>query len=924
MGWAVTSDHLEQPLPRLQFRLLGSLELEVDGTLADLGGPHQRAILALLLLQRNRPVQRNEIIDRVWGPEAPATAPHAVEVYISKLRRWTDPGAARADHQVLRSTPGGYTLRVPERAVDVEAFEDLLRLAEDASRGGDPGTAARLAAVALALWRGPALAGLRDFGFAAAAADRLEDLRAAAVEHQARAVVARGEPGAALQDLGRLVAENPLRENLVAQLMIAKRDVGDLAGAMATYHRARRALLSELGLQPSETLRALAAEIVNTGVSGGPERATRIPLPSQAVIGRENDIAEVVSLVRQHSMVTLTGFPGVGKSTIAAEACRRLQDEFDGAVFTVDLAMVRDGRDIPDHIARSLGLQDQSARRTIEVVRAHLAERRALVVFDNCEHLQPAMREGAERRDGTPGVHYVFTSVVPIGADGEVVFRVGPLSLPATMSRADMQSSGAVALLRDRLMTLNSEFELHPREAEAIFRLCHRLEGLPLAIELAAAQAKVHSLAELADVLDRDLSLVSTHPAASNPARRSLNSALESAYGALGANERRLVVAAATFRGAINIDMLLDVAALPRIRRERQLELVDELVTRAILARTTVGAHPRLRMLEATRAFILRKTRADTAAACRLRYIERFAGECEIRVVNLERDGQVPALEWLDVELDNVRAALRGLLDGGAPGRALALVGGLGRFWWVRGHLTEGRRWLREVLEANPAPTNARAEALRVLAYLEWSQGEVGAAEGHCLQALELAQALGDQRSLARSFYYLGVAQHALDRLDDARANFRRALAAVRALPDPPLEGLILDMLARALTSSGRHGEGRGASEKSLSLLKAAGDAFGVAVCLTNLAEAQVRDGEVETARAAYVEALQRFRALHCVVGEGYALQGLAWVAALVGEREDARRLVGEMHECWDVIGYVPTREDEERNAEILARDGAT
>jgi predicted ATPase/DNA-binding SARP family transcriptional activator len=907
---------------RCQFRLLGPLELEVDGGPADVGGPRQRAILALLLLARNRQVGREEIVDHVWGPDAPATASHAVEVYVSKLRRWTDPGAARGAHQVLRGVAGGYVLHAPGGSVDVVRFEELVRLADAAAHRDERETAASLAAAALALWRGPALAGLRDFEFVARAADRLEDLRAVAAEHQARALAARGGVEG-LPEIESLVAANPLREGLVEQLMVAKHRAGDPAGAMATYHRARRALVHELGVEPSARLRALATEITNEGVTSGSHRRVGLGVPTKLVVGRAAEVASVVEMVRQRGLVTITGFPGVGKTTVAAEVCRALEAEFDGEVHVVDLALVRDPRDVPDHIARALGLQDQTVKRTLGVLDTYLAGRRLLLVFDNCDHLAAVLRAQDEDRSRSPELRLLVTSVSAIGLAGESVFNLGPLSLPATAAPIDMAASGAVALMRDRLLMVDPDFEPRPQDNDAIFRICHRLDGLPLAIELAAARTTVLSLPQLARLLERDLSLLSVNPGGAHPTRRSLDSALESTHAALSGREKRLLSAAACFNGSIDADLLLEVAGITSVRPDEVLRMVDSLVARALLARSRMGGEQRLRMLHATREFTLRKTRASLLGACRERHTQCFARLCERLIPALERGDQVPALERIEEQLDNIRAALRGLLAAGEAPRVLAIAGGLGRFWWARGHLTEGRRWLQESLAASMEPSLDRAEGLRVLAYLEWSQGALGDAHRHCLEALEIAEELADQRSIARSCHYLGVALHALGRLAEARASLRRALAVVRTLPDEALEGLVLDMLARSMLSSGSQAQARGAHERALILLQNANDAFGVAVCLINVAEVRERDGEHQPARSAYLEALERFRALNCVVGEGYALQGLAWIAGTTGNRSEARRLVEKMRERWDRIGFVPTMEDDARNTEILGESAA-
>ncbi|MEA2682237.1 MAG: hypothetical protein QOK05_565 [Chloroflexota bacterium] len=909
-------------MANLRFRLLGPLELEVDGRPADLGGPRPRAILALLLLQRNLPLDRMDIVDRVWGNDAPATAEHAVEVYISKLRRWTDPGARRGTHRVLCNAPGGYLLRVATEEVDAPLFVDVARRAQAAARRQDIQGAGELAAQALALWRGPALAGLRDFDFTAGAAEQLEELRAGAAELRARALVDLGMEGEAVNEIERLAHASPLREGLVEQLMLVRNRAGDIHGAMAAYHRVRRGLRAELGVEPSERLQALAAEITNAGLVSGSGAHQLVARESKVVVGRRDELDEIIRLLRGRRLVTITGFPGMGKTTLAAEVCRRLDRELESAIHVVDLSAVHDAGDVPDLVARALGLQDQTVRRTTEVLRNFLAGREVLLVLDNCEHLLPAMRVTVADLTAATGVRILATSIVPLGLPGEAAVNIGPLSLPASSDPADMGRSGAVALMRDRLLMADPGFRPGALDLEAMYRICHRLDGLPLAIELAAARSSMLPLHQLADLLDRDLSLVSMR-AGSNQARRSLQSALESATANLTPTEKRLLAAAACFHGPIEIDLVLRVAGITSLSPAREAELVEGLISRALLARARVGSEQQLRLLQATRDYTLRTLRPAIVEACRVSYIECFAAECEARIASLEGDGQVGALDWLDSHLDNIRAALRGLLDRGDGERAQAIAGGLGRFWWARGHLTEGRGRLEEALAASGEVSTARAEALRILAYLEWSQGEYDAAQQHCLQALDLAVELDDARSIARSHYYLGVSLHTLGRLDEARATFRKALSAVRALPDQLLEGLVLDMLARSMISAGFQRQARGAHERALKLLQEVGDAFGIAVCLINVGEARERDAEHDGARSAYLEALEQFRALRCVVGEGYALQGLAWIAGVTGDRVEARRLLEAMRGSWDRTGYVPTAEDIVRNAEILGEPGA-
>src|SRR5581483_10777543 len=478
-----------------QFGLLGPLVVSVDGEPVPLGGRRQRALLGALLLQPNRIVSLDHLIDAVWGEAAPDTARNTVQVYVSQLRKLLPDGA-------LETAPPGYRLAVAAETIDAFELERRADEGRAALAAGDAARAAETLRAALDLWRGSPLPDL-DGVVAVAEVARLEELRLAATEDLVDAELALGRQARLVGELERLVAEHPLRERLRAQLMLALYRSGRQADALAVYQRARRTLLDELGLEPGESLRELERRILAHDpsldlVAPPVAQPRRIPVPPTPLLGRERELAALLDLARREDtrLVTLTGIGGIGKTRLALELVHRLAAEFrDGAAVAL-LARLDDDALVARAMLEALELPETGIDAEAALVAA-LADAQLLLLVDNFEQVLEAAPLVARLLEAAPALTVVATSRAPLRVRAEHEFVVPPLA-----------EDEAAELFVARAHAADPAFALTEENAGAVAELCERLDGLPLAIELAAARTKLLSPAALLARLGNRLELL--------------------------------------------------------------------------------------------------------------------------------------------------------------------------------------------------------------------------------------------------------------------------------------------------------------------------------------------------------------------------------------------------------------------------------
>jgi DNA-binding SARP family transcriptional activator len=528
--------------------ILGPLEVRDDaGTLLPVGGTRLRALLIRLAIADGRATSVERLAEELWDGQRPADAANAVQALVSRLR-----GAVGRD--TVEFGPAGYRLVVDQDAVDARVFEKQVDAGRRALADGRLAETSSLLAEALGQWRGPALADVADAPFATAAITRLSELRLAALEDRIDAELALGRGAELVPELQELAAEHPLRERLRGQLMRALQAAGRQADALTTYEDIRRTLAEQLGADPSPALADVHLAILRGEPPSPPPaaraqasaaRLTNLPAQLTSFVGREQELRRVSKLLSEARLVTLTGPGGAGKTRLSVEASARLveqrPEELSDGVWFVPLAPVRDALDVPQAVLAALGIQEtawpadpvEAARLAALSPLARLTDalmsRRLLLVLDNCEHVaEAAARLAGQVLAAAPAVRILVTSREPLGVTGETLCPVPSLGLPPEKADAsEAARSPAVRLFADRASAVRPGFALDEAAAGPVVRICRALDGIPLAIELAAARLRALTAAQVADRLDDRFRLLSVGDRAALPRHQTLRAVVD-------------------------------------------------------------------------------------------------------------------------------------------------------------------------------------------------------------------------------------------------------------------------------------------------------------------------------------------------------------------------------------------------------------
>lgn len=897
--------------------ILGPLQVrDAAGAPIDVGGARLRTLLTRLALDGGRPVSVAALVDAVWGAEPPSDEANALQTLVSRLRR------ALGGAGTVEQSPAGYQLAVVATDVDAARFAALAVDGSVALRAGDARRAQHLLNEALALWRGPALA---DGGESVAAqATRLHDQRLSALSDRIEADLALGNAQPVIAELEALTAEHPLNEQLAGQLLRALAAGGRQADALAVYERVRGRLADELGIDPSADLQHVHLAVLRGefGPSVPREHFARTNLRAQltSFVGREDEVARIAKSLEENRLVTLVGPGGAGKTRLAGEAAARCVEQVPDGVWFVELAPVTDAADVPQTVLGSLGLREvvlleqrsrAAARDAVDRLLDALADKQTVIILDNCEHLIEATAGLADLLlSRCPGLRVLTTSREPLGIFGEALLVVRPLDQPGpNASVAEALQYPAVQLFADRVGAACPDFAFDETSVPTVVEIVRRLDGLPLAIELAAARLRTLPLREIARRLSDRFRLLTGGSRTAMPRHRTLRAVVEWSWDLLTPAERLLVERLAVFPAGATLESATEVCADEAVPAADVLDLLTSLVDKSLLQVTERG---RYRMLETIREYGIERLAehdggapsADAPAGglralrqASATYFSQLVAESERFIRTAD---QLPWIERLNDERDNILAALRFLADERQADAAVRIAAGIGWFWMLMGAHSEAGTWLQYAL-AVPGGTDGRrrllAEAMLALNAADRPlPADVEAVEQAHGRLLELSERLIATDASGEPMLLLLRTVIALFAGNDAI--MYQLLDEAIASDDDWVSAAAVMFHANFAENEGDMPAMRVDAERALAAFERIGDRWGLASSLQVLGQIEMQDGELDAALAHYRQALRHVTELgahddaswmHLRLAEVHARRGELELAASVADR--ARRL---------------------------------
>jgi predicted ATPase/DNA-binding SARP family transcriptional activator len=970
-----------------QFRILGSVEVADDGGVKDLGGLRERSLLARLLLAAGQVVSADRLADDLWAGEPPPHYMATLRVYISRLRRALGSGSG-----AVATSPPGYRIVLADGQLDAQRFDSLVAAAAADMAGGRPEAAAARLREALALWRGPALSDVADFAFAQADAIRLEEARLSAVEDRVEADLACGRHASLASELDGLVAAQPLRERLCGQRMLALYRCGRQADALQAYQDLRGRLADELGIDPNPALARRQEAILRqdpgldwrpaapeprsgqpaAGESGpaapgaavvaapepapvpaaagdrvAPAAPAWLPAETTSFIGRESELATIEELLGLSRLLTLTGPGGSGKTRLALKAGQQAAGRYPGGVWLVELAAVARPDLVAAAAASALGVREEPGRPLAETIAAQLraGAGEALLIVDNCEHVldaAAALVTGLLRQ--CPSLRILATSQTRLNVAGEATWPVPPLTLPPPDERDPLvvARSESARLLCDRARLARPGFSLAEVNAGAVSEICRRLDGIPLALELAAARLNALTARQLAARLDDRFRVLAGGSRGGLPRHQTLQAAIEWSHDLLSDAERVCLRRLAVFAGGCTLDAaeavlpdkvppdkvppdkvlpdkvlpdkvppdevlpdeVLPAGALPA---DAVFEAVTSLVDRSLLTTEERSGSMRYGMLESVYQFargqLAEAGEQDALSQRHLAWLLDYAGEAD-----LDGPDQEAWLDLLEADVENIRAGLEwGLTRPGSDAAlaALALAGAVAPFWQVRGHASLGRRWLDSALAAAgpAADPRLRAIALDGAGQLAYVQADHEAQLGYQQESLAIWRGLRDDARTASCLGELGAAAHVRGDYPAAQAMYAEALELARRAGASNVMGRCLSGLGRLALHTGDQAQATAYYTESMSRFRAAGDLRRATVILGNLGVVSFNEGDFELAAARLRQHLANSRKLGDRKLIGGALTNLGTVLQNTGDTGGAAELHAEALALAEQVG---------------------
>ncbi|WP_433314790.1 BTAD domain-containing putative transcriptional regulator [Micromonospora sp. CA-269861] len=878
----------------MQVGMLGPFEVRADdGTFIDVPGARLRGLLTALALNPGHVVPKGTLVDWIWGEHPPSDAANALHRLVSRLRKALPEGS-------IEGQTDGYRLVVDPDVVDAVRFERLVGQARD----DDGPQRGRRLREALDLWRGAAMqdVGLVDSTALDAAVTRFDRLRLTAMEDRFDVEVSLGHGPELVAELTDLVAAHPVRERLVIALMRALAASGRDNEALLVYQRTSAALADALGVDPSPELAALHVALLRGEVRRREEdRKTNLRAELSSFIGKDEAVAEVGALVSEHRLTTLIGPGGSGKTRLATETARRMLDDLPDGAWLVEFAAIGADGDVVQATLSGLGLRDAllgeaPSMELIDRLVAAIREREALLILDNCEHVIEPAAVLADRLLGEcRRLRILATSREPLGITGEALWPVAPLALPdVDADPGEIEISPAVRLLRDRAGAVRRDLAVDASTLSTMARICRALDGMPLAIELAAARLRTMSIDQLARRLDDRFRLLTGGSRTALPRHRTLRAVVDWSWELLTDAERTVLRRLSVFSGGVSLEAAERVCAGDEVEQEDVLELVTALAEKSLLVAEGDEA-PRYRMLGTIKEYAAhRLAEAGESDLARHAHLAYFTELTETAEPQLRRADQVTWLATLEVEHDNIGSAMRGALAAGEAHAAMRLAAGAGWYWWLGGHRTEGM----ELITAATETPGEVSDEIRATVY--------------ALVVLFVNSGPGDERQAAEwihrayEFSQRSDGSHPGTALVVPLERMLRAPDAILAAWEPLLndEDPWVRALARLQLGKMRIVLGQDGRDvdaylvAALAEFRALGERFGISFALTELAELIAVRGEFAGACEHYEEAAAVVTEVGTVEDIIRIRSRQAQLYWLLGDEESSAAAMAEARRC--------------------------
>jgi len=874
----------------MELRVLGPLEVTAGHEIVLISGGRQRtALLTALALHPGDVVSTATLVDLLWGESPPHNAANALQGLVSKLR-------AVLGNDLIARQGSGYTLKVRPEQVDAVQFERLAAAGREALKSGDFARADERLTAALALWRGEVFSEFT--GGIPAELTRLAEERLAVLEDRIDADLACGRDGALIAELESLVARHPLRERLWGQLIVALYRGGRQADALRAYQRARQVLAEDLGIEPSAELHRLEAAVLAHDSSldrpaaprpraGAEPSPTNLQTELTSFIGRIDALDSVCALLDAHRLVTLTGPGGAGKTRLAMEAARRRLAQHPDGVWVVELAPLTDPHSVASIITTTIGLREgaevgggNDSRPVTARLVEFLRERQVLLLLDNCEHLVAEAAALAEQLlVSSPGLHVLATSREGLAVPGERLWPVPPLPL-----------EDAVALFVDRARGVLPAFTPTTHEASVIADICRRLDGLPLAVELAAARVSAFSLTEIAYRLHDRFRLLIGGSRTALPRQQTLRAVVDWSYELLDEEERLVVERLSVFAGGCSLAAAEAVCSGDGVDRGDVATIIARLV-----AKSLVVAHPRAdqarywqlqTIVDYGRERLAARGDAASVRARHIRWFEDFAGQVDR---GLQGANQQRWLDAADTELDNLRAAMDWCIVDGQADAALSIAGALGWYWWYSGQASDGWRWLAAAL-GSPAESSAvlRARALAFHGWLGLYTATAAQAVSETEQAVALLRGAGDPEALALAAVLHAGATWSRGDSDSALASVHEAQAVLHGAEDAWILTVARLIEGMAHLAACRLDEAEEALKEAVDRFRVAGDQWGVSYVYAQLGDLYAVRGDYQKAADLLDEAIALAARSHLRAYDALVSAHRGMIAVQLGDADAA------------------------------------